>query len=133
MPALLHDVIARNPPIGWANLADFQLGPAFAASPRVITQQPGWSLYGLDRAADCAVFVDLPPGTDLAQSPFSYATQHRLARRVLTMPLADLEREAELAPPLPRMVLIFSIGRCGSTLMSHALNTVPGVWCLSRA
>jgi hypothetical protein len=30
------------------------------------------------------------------------------------------------------VILIFSIGRCGSTLLSHALNTVPGVWCLSE-
>lgn len=132
MPAVLHDVRARYPPIGWANLADFAVGPTADVTPRLIIDQPGWSLYGLDHAKGFAVFVDLPPGTDLAQSPFSYATQHRLARRVLTMSLADLEAVAELAPPIPRVVLIFSIGRCGSTLMSHALNTVPGVWCLSE-
>jgi hypothetical protein len=132
MPAALHEVTGRNPPIGWASLSDFVAGPAVSVTPRMVIDQPHWSLYGLDRAVDRAVFVNLPAGTDLAQSPFSYATQHRLARRVLTMSLADLEAVAELAPPVPRVVLIFSIGRCGSTLMSHALNTVPGVWCLSE-
>jgi hypothetical protein len=132
MPAVVQEVIGRNPPIGWANLSDFELGPAVAVTPRMVIDQSHWSLYGLDHAADRAVFVQLPSGTDLAQSPFSYATQHRLARRVLTMSLADLEAVAELAPPVPRVVLIFSIGRCGSTLMSHALNTVPSVWCLSE-
>lgn len=48
------------------------------------------------------------------------------------MSLTDLEAVADLAPPAPRVILIFSIGRCGSTLLSHALNTVPGVWCLSE-
>ena len=132
MPALLHDVIARRAPIGWANLDDFDLGPATPIPTRSVIDQPGWSLYGLDHARDLAVFTDLPPGTDLADSPFASATQHRLARRVLTMPLADLEAVADLAPPLPRVILVFSIGRCGSTLLSHALNTVPGVWCLSE-
>jgi hypothetical protein len=132
MPAQLYQVIALRKPVGWANLDDFDLGPATAIPARTVIEQPGWTLYGLDHARDLAVFTDLPPGTDLADSPFAYATQHRLARRVLTMPLAKLEAVADLAPPLPRVVLIFSIGRCGSTLLSHALNTVPGVWCLSE-
>ncbi len=132
MPALLHTVLARRAPIGWANLDDFDLGPATPTSARLVIDEPGWSLYGLDHARNLAVFTDLPPGTDLADSPFAYATQHRLARRVLTMPLAELEAVADLAPPIPRVILIFSIGRCGSTLLSHALNTVPGVWCLSE-
>ena len=132
MPALLHTVLARRPPVGWANLDDFDLGPATPTPTRTVIDQPGWTLYGLDHARDLAVFTDLSPGTDLADSPFAYATQHRLARRVLTMSLAELEAVADLAPPVPRVILIFSIGRCGSTLLSHALNTVPGVWCLSE-
>ena len=132
MPALLHTVLARRPPVGWANLDDFDLGPATPTPTRTVIDQPGWTLYGLDHARDLAVFTDLSPGTDLADSPFAYATQHRLARRVLTMSLAELEAVADLAPPVPRGILIFSIGRCGSTLLSHALNTVPGVWCLSE-
>ena len=132
MPAQLHDVLATRKPIGWANLDDFDLGPATATPARIVIDQPGWTLYGLDHARDLAVFTDLPPGTDLADSPFAYATQHRLARRVLTMSLAELEAVADLAPPVHRLILIFSIGRCGSTLLSHALNTVPGVWCLSE-
>jgi hypothetical protein len=132
MPAQLHAVLAQRTPIGWANLDDFDLGPATTTPASTVIDQPGWTLYGLDHARDLAVFTDLPDGTDLADSPFAYATQHRLARNVLTMPLADLEAVADLAPQVPRVVLIFSIGRCGSTLLSHALNTVPGVWCLSE-
>lgn len=94
--------------------------------------RPTWSLYGLDKARDLAVFVELPEGTDLATSAFVYATQHRVAQRVLTMSLTEFEQVAELAPPVGRVVFIFSIGRCGSTLLSHALNAVPGVWCLSE-
>lgn len=132
MTARLHAVIAQRTPVGWANLDDFDLGPGSDVASRIVIDQPEWTLYGLDHARDFAVFTDLPPGTDLADSPFAYATQHRLARRVLTIPLAELEAVADLAPAAPRVILIFSIGRCGSTLLSHALNTVPGVWCLSE-
>ena len=132
MPAQFYDILAPRKPIGWANLDDFDLGPATPTPARTVIDERGWSLYGLDHARDLAVFTDLPPGTDLADSPFAYATQHRLARRVLTMSLAELEAVADLAPPVPRVILIFSIGRCGSTLLSRALNTVPGVWCLSE-
>ena len=132
MPAQIYEVLAQRTRTGWANLDDFDLGPVSSAPASTVIEQPNWTLYGLDFARDLAVFTDLPDGTNLADSPFAYATQHRLARRVLTMSLAELEAVADLAPPVPRVILIFSIGRCGSTLLSHALNTVPGVWCLSE-
>lgn len=77
MPATIHGVLAQLAPAGWANLDDFELGPATTAPARIVIDQPGWTLYGLDHARDLAVFTDLPPGTDLADSPFAYATQHR--------------------------------------------------------
>lgn len=132
MAAVIHDVLARRDQTGWANLDDFDLGPGQPADPDAVLTDRNWSLYGLDKARDMAVFVDLPMGTDLAHSAFAYATQHELARRVLTMSLTDLERGAEQAPPVGQVVFLFSIGRCGSTLLSHALNVVPGVWCLSE-
>ena len=127
MSAVIQDVIAWRDQAGWANLDDFTLGPAAATEALRVIDDRNWSLYGLDRARDIAVFVDVPTGTDLADSPFAYATQFRLARRVLTMSLAAFEGVAELAAPVGPVIFIFSIGRCGSTLMSHALNAVPGV------
>jgi hypothetical protein len=132
MACMIHDVTGRRDQAGWANLDDFDPGPGAEAPVRTVIDAQTWSLYGLDHARDLGVFVDLPAGTDLAESPFAYVTQHRLARRVLTMSLADLLAVAELAPPVGRVILIFSIGRCGSTLISHALNNLPGVWCLSE-
>lgn len=132
MNTQIYDVLARHDMRGWANLDDFEMGVAHSANPDAVLTRQNWSLYSLDEARDLAVFVDLPDGTELAQSPFAYVTQHQLARRVLTMPIAELERVADLSPPVDRVILIFSIGRCGSTLLSHALNFVPGVWCLSE-
>ena len=132
MAAVIHDVLGRRDMAGWANLDDFVLGPGLPTDPRRVVTEATWSLYGLDRARDLAVFVDLPEGTDLARSPFVYATQHALAQRVLTLSLTEMEEVADLMPPLGPVIFVFSIGRCGSTLLSHALNAVPGVWGLSE-
>jgi hypothetical protein len=132
MTAWIYDIEARVDMRGWANLDDFVLGAGQSVEPDIVLTRQNWSLYSLDEKRQLAVFVDLPDGTDLAQSAFAYTTQHQLAQRVLTMPLSELERVADALPPVERIVLVFSIGRCGSTLMSHALNTVPGVWCLSE-
>jgi hypothetical protein len=130
--ALLHDIIAHNDQQGWANRADFELGPGRDVSARMLIGQPGWSLYALDKAADRALFVELDPSVDLADSAFVYSDQHRLARRLLTVPLGALPELAELFPEPKEVIFIFNIGRCGSTLIANALNAVPGVWSLSE-
>jgi hypothetical protein len=51
---------------------------------------------------------------------------------VLRVPFDALEELAEGIPSPEQVIFIFSIGRCGSTLVSRALNAVPGVWSLSE-
>ena len=132
MDALIYDIVAHHAQKGWANRADFELGPSQSVSSQMVVSQPGWSLYGLDRAADSALFVELDPAIDLAKSPFAYSDQHRLARRLLTVPLVTLTELAEMVPAPEQVIFIFSIGRCGSTLIANALNAVPNVWSLSE-
>lgn len=132
MDARLYDVIGYRDQTGWSSLSDFVLGPAESVASRMAIAEPDWSLYALDKAADCALFVELPLGTDLSACPFAYADQHRLARRVLTLPLAGLDDLASQIPAARQVILLFNIGRCGSTLVSAALNAVPGLWSLSE-
>lgn len=132
MTATLHDIIALSDRDGFADPADFVLGPGTPVSPGIVVENPLWSLYTLDRDSDSAWFVELPPGLDLSQSAFVYDVQRRSARRVLQVPLAALEDMAEGVPAPERVIFVFSIGRCGSTLVSHALDAVPGVWSLSE-
>lgn len=132
MDALVYDVEKNLDQQGWANLSDFALGPARPVSSRIVVDEPGWSLYTLDKDAEVAVFVELPAGTDLAKSPFVYSDQQKLAHRVLAVPLAALDQLADLVPPAKQIIFIFNIGRCGSTLIADALNAVPNVWSLSE-
>ncbi len=72
------------------------------------------------------------PDLDLTQSAFIYIDQHRHARRVLEVPFAELDALADEVPAPAKIIFIFSIGRCGSTLVSHMLSAVPGVLSLSE-
>lgn len=132
MHALIYDIVEHLEQQGWANLSDFVLGPPQAVPAQTVIDQPDWSLYGLDKDAGVAVFVELATGTDLAKSPFVYADQQKLARRVLTVPFAALDSLADMVPAAKQVIFIFSIGRCGSTLIADALNAVPNVWSLSE-
>jgi hypothetical protein len=132
MDATLYDIIARTDRFGWADPSDFQLGPGKRVASRIVADDPSWSLYTLDKDTDSAWFVELPPGLDLSGSAFVYEDQRRAARRALQVPLAALDDLAEGLPPPERVILVFSIGRCGSTLVSDVLNALPGVWSLSE-
>jgi Sulfotransferase family len=111
--------------------ADFTLGAGVPA-PVSTLGDPQWSLYSLDLAGGQAVFLHLPPGTDLSSAPFLPQRQFETATQALTLPLDMLPAAArDLA--LPRtLVFLFSIGRCGTTLAHHILNSVPGVLALSE-
>jgi hypothetical protein len=80
-----------------------------------------------------ALFVETDPGKDLTGAPFLYQVQADAARRLVAVPyqlLSELAYEVPLDPS--RLILVYSTGRCGSTLVSHAFGAVPGVLSLSE-
>ena len=132
MTATVHDIIKIVSDLNWNSDKDFALGPGQFVSPRLAIEQLNWSLYSLDVEAGRAWFVELPPEADLSSSAFAFRDQRRLARRLLAMSTDDLIDIARIVPEPGRVVFIFSIGRCGSTLVSHVLNTPERVWSLSE-
>jgi len=134
MICTLHDVAARHKALDVrpGALEDFTLGPGAPASLKIVAASRAWSLYCIDAAMRRAAFVELPETIDLAAAPFSVIPQFREARRVLLAPLEALAALAERAPQPERTILVFSIGRCGSTLVNAILNHVEGVWALSE-
>ena len=132
--AQVFDVLARHrdAEVAPTGLQDFTLGPGQPADASIVTDDADWSLYSLDLEGEKAVFVHLPPETDLSAAAFVHTLQLRAARKVLTLPLSALP-DLSLAIPAPRkIVFIFSMGRCGTTLASHILRRVPGVLSLSE-
>ena len=91
------------------------------------------SLYGLDFENRWAVFVETPAEVDLSQAPFYFRTQFEKAKRVLTIPfetMVQLAKSVEIDDN--RLIFIYSVGRCGSTLASQIFAQMPGVINISE-
>jgi hypothetical protein len=98
-----------------------------------ILENPHITLYGLDFENRQAVFVETPADVDLSQAPFTVITQFEKAKRVLTI---SFETMIQLAKSVTiedsRLILIYSVGRCGSTLASQIFAQIPGVINISE-
>lgn len=132
MSATIFEILETVSDLGWNSEKDFVLGLGQATPLQTIVDQPEWSLYSLDLQKNLAWFVELPPEADLSASVFAFRDQRRLARRLLQVSLDDLIKISKQVHPPEKIVFVFSIGRCGSTLVSHVLNTSPRVWGLSE-
>jgi hypothetical protein len=88
-------------------------------------------LYCLDDANRRALFAELPDGADPAGAPFFYLTQYQQAERLYAVPYETVhELAADL--PDPDLTLVYSTGRCGSTLLSRALHQIDSVRSVSE-
>ena len=93
---------------------------------------PNISLYCLDDASKRAIFVELPPDTDLAKAPFVYRTQYEQAQRLIALPYESFIQLAHDLPRVENLIMCYMTGRCGSTLLSHVLNELDTVLSLSE-
>ncbi len=115
-----HAVLARaKQTLALAAPGDFTLGEGERVAPEAL-DFTRHTPYCFDYTADAYLFVDTPRG--VLDEPFLYQAQFTHASEVLRVPRAVLaERLGQAgAPPGQRPpLLVFSIGRCGSTLFSR--------------
>lgn len=111
---------------------NFVLREGESISADVVLDNPDVSLYCLDDDNQQALFVQTPPGVDLLQSPFYYLAQYQHAERVIAVPYDTLHRLADDLSDPGNLVLIYSVGRCGSTLISQSFKAVEGVLSYSE-
>lgn len=115
-----------------AGLDHFDLGPQCEVSAEVLLTTPNLSLYSFDDVTHCAVFVETSPDANLLTAPFYYRVQKDFAQRVFTVPYEVFNALAEKLPDPTHLVLLHSVGRCGSTLLCHALGELGNVISLSE-
>lgn len=130
MPAYELRIAAKVKPHPFTIVApdDFQVQTGGTLDPRVVLHEPTLSLYCLDHAHQRALFVDTPPDVDLFQAPFFFIAQYAAAQRLVAVPYATLHALARTVGLDPqRILLLYSTGRCGSTLFSHVLNQHPTI------
>jgi hypothetical protein len=131
----LLEITARNrrDPFTVADPADFELREGPEVDPQIVLTNPLISLYCLDHANRRALFVETAPGVDLSQSPFLYQAQYENTLRLIGVPyetLNELTREISLDDR--KIILVYSVGRTGSTLLGASLNAVEGIVGLSE-
>jgi hypothetical protein len=113
--------------------SDFKLRRCGAVDARELLQRPNVSLYCVDEPAKQALFVETPPGLDLLQGSFLFLEQYRNARRVFGVSYETLQQIGdERGEWWNDLSLIYSVGRCGSTLVSRMFGRLPECLSLSE-
>jgi hypothetical protein len=89
--------------------------------------------YCLDYQNRRMIFAETPPGIELSARPFYYQAQYEAATRLIAIPYDRVHEVAAGAHGRSAdLVFIFSVGRCGSTLMSKMLGRLDDTYSLSE-
>ena len=133
MKATVYDVEERLPGRSYlAGLDHFRLRRTEEISAETLLKNPQITLYAFDDEGRNAVFVETPPGVDLTAAPFYYLAQKEHAGRVYTLPYKTFNDLARTLPDPEHLILLYSVGRCGSTLLCKALDGLGGIVTLSE-
>ena len=123
----------RRDPLAIASPADFRVALEGMADAGTLRRNPWLSLYCLDEPRQRAIFVETPEGVELTKEPFLYQAQRKYAIRLLAVPYPTLHAMADAAPDSdPRLGLIYSCGRSGSTLLGRMFSLAGGCTSLSE-
>ena len=114
------------------SLADFHWTEGEAIDTGSLVHDPRFSLYCLDHAGRRAVFAALPADVDPLGAPFMYQAQFDQAEHLVALPYPEFLRCAERMPAPSNLLCLHNIGRCGSTVLCHALNEIDGVQSFSE-
>lgn len=115
-----------------AGLDHFDLHHAGTVPADALLSTPHISLYAFGDTERRAVFVETSPDVDLTTAPFYYLAQKEHAHRVYTIPYGTFNEFARTLPDPDNLILLHSVGRCGSTLLCKALGELGGVTTVSE-
>ena len=133
MKATVFEVQERLPGRSYlAGLDHFGLHHTGEVPAETLLENPQITLYAFDDEGRNAVFVETPPEIDLTAAPFYYLAQKEHAGRVYTLPYETFNDLARTLPDPAHLVLLHSVGRCGSTLLCQALGKLGDVTTLSE-
>ena len=116
-----------------ASLSGFRYRTGPTVDAQIILDQPQITLHCLDDEHRQAVFVEAPPGVDVNLGPFISWAQYQNAQRLLTVPYETFCALSDaMGDRFSRLIPMYSVGRCGGTLMSRALNRLDNVLSLDE-
>ncbi len=123
----------RPDPFAVADPADFAFEIGEAIDLQMVVTNPRITLYCLDHANQRALFVETASGVDLSRAPFFYQTQYENTVNLYGVSYDTLHQLADgISLDSQQLMLVYSTGRSGSTLIGFALNAVDGVVGISE-
>lgn len=133
MEALELSILAKNrqPSSAPMKLNDFDYAEKTSVSANVILTNPNISLFCLDHDHKRAIFVQTPKAINIYKQPFLYNAQYEHAEKLFTLPYETLHKLSETLPE-PKLILLYSLCRCGSTLLNNAFNELDTVFSFSE-
>ena len=79
---------------------------------------------------NCKIFI---LQFDSKHGPFFYNVQYKKCTELIIVPIHFFVRLADSGKPLgPKIVLLSSTGRCGSTLLTQMFEAIPGTITISE-
>lgn len=129
MPSSLHQIKSRKreSALDFSLIEQFELDAGEKVSSQIIIDERIWHPYTIDVENQALVFLDMPADIDLSQETFIYPRQFEEATRLLLVPFSDLMALSKQVRIPENITFIFSIGRCGSTLLHQIFNQIEGV------
>src|SRR5262249_38485995 len=115
-----------------AGLSNFTVTEGETVTPDSLLNKGTLSLYCLDDATQRAIFAELPPDIDLSKAPFVFQTQYDHVQRFIAVTYDEFRTLADKLPPVDQPIFIYTTGRSGSTLLSHAFNEIDTALSLSE-
>jgi Sulfotransferase family len=123
----------RTPASLIANPRDFSYDTGEDIASEWIVKNPHISLYCLDPENQQAIFVETPTAIDIYESSFLYQVQYEYAQRSIVVSYPELYQLAKsLKDSIGKITLLYSVGRCGSTLLSRVFGQMDNILSLSE-
>lgn len=128
---ILHKI--KQDPTTFVGIEDFEVIPDGEIDDSTLLTDTTITLYCYDSVENQAVFVKTPSAIDLTQAPFFYQAQFEHATAIITVPKETfLQLSTMLDPPTNPTLMLYSVGRCGSTLLSQVFDAIPQTVSLSE-
>ena len=126
---LLFEITGRKPDVklGLASMRDFSVSLMGQVVPNYELDRT--VIYCYDLQGERVWYTIVSDVEAVLAAPFIYQAQRAYATHIITIPLEALERRDYF--PDPRPIFVFSVGRCGSTLLSNLLKA-SGRRCVSE-
>lgn len=91
--------------------------------------------YCVHDETKCVIMVETPLSMDCAMvGPFYFSTQRQMARKLYAVPYEEFNRVCASLGEIDfrRLILLYNTSRCGSTLVSKAMDSMAGVQSISE-